>query len=358
MTERLINNCLFNILCIVCVCLSYATTPQISNVTETAQSGSNIITISGQYMMDENKINWGTAYKTGTKYGFEGSSYTSDGYGEAPDVSPQERAYDTSVKLMGNKSFRGRIYGNSSNCPGGNHSSGLYITLSEDGVGSSTDFYVRLYSRWRSTGTGSKWPLSHIKMLDVQGSGDQMYFQPAAGSNLPTQMSMVYDSTPHNYTVSNFLQEDRWYCMEARFKTSSPHNFTVWVDGTQIASVTPSSVGTYAYILFNIINACEFVNLDLTNWTDGFTVSTSRIYPSSVIEVGNSSDYAGSKKVYQEPLFLSDSSVQVKLNLNGLGSGPYYLWVTNNRQERSTAYPISGRAISSPTSPSGLRIIN
>jgi hypothetical protein len=316
-----------------------AATPTISNVSGSLQTGSTI-TISGQYLVDEDKTNWGTAYKTGTKYGFEGSNYTTDGYMAAPDANPQERGYDSTVKLMGSKSFKGRIYGTSSGCPGGNHSSGLGI----DDAPNNTDIYVRMYSRWHSSGTGSKWPASHIKMLDVQGTGDQLYFQPVAGGSLPSQMSMMYNSAPHNYTINNFLTDNRWYCMEARFKSSSPTNFTAWVDGVQLANTNGVSTGSYSYVLFNMINACEFTNLDLTNWTDNFAVSTSRIYCSSIIEVGNKADYVTATKVYQEPIFLSDGSVQIKLDLTGLGSGPYYLWVTNNRQSRSAVYALDGSA--------------
>ncbi len=319
---------------------TFAATPTISSVSGTISSGQTI-TIAGANMVDENKTDWGSAYRTGTKYGFEGSSYSADGYGEAPDMNPQERAYDSDVYLMGAKSYRGRIYGNSSSCPTDNHSSGLYTTLSSDGV-SGQDIYVRLYSRWKSTGSGSKWPTSHIKMLDVQGTGAQLYLQPAAGGSLPNQMNMVYGGANHLYPVSNFLQEDRWYCMEARFKWSSPSNFTAWVDGVQLASVNDVSVGSYLYVLFNIINACGFTNLDLTNWTDAFTISTNRVYPASQIWISNSSTFSTATAVQQEPVYLSDSSVQAKVNLSGLNADPLYLFVTNNRQETNAAYTLTG----------------
>ena len=83
-------------------------------------------------------------------------------------------------------------------------------------------------------------------------------------------------------------------------------------------------------------------DFDLYNWTDGFTISTSRVYPSSVIEIGNNSTYALSTKVYQAPTALSDTSVAITCDLTGLGAGPYYLWVTNNKQERSDPYDLSG----------------
>lgn len=87
-------------------------TPTITSVSGTVSAGQTI-TITGTYMCDEDKTNWGTAYQSGNKYGFEGTSYTADGYADAPDFNPQDRGYDTDVKLMGSKSFKGRIYGDS-----------------------------------------------------------------------------------------------------------------------------------------------------------------------------------------------------------------------------------------------------
>lgn len=333
---------LFSLIILIPI-IGYSTTPLITGVTGTVSQG-QALTISGSTMIDENKTNWGTAYQSGTKYGFEGSSYTGDGYADASDSNSQERGYDTDVKLMGAKSFKGRIYGTSSSCPTDNHSSGIYIDLSEDGV-SGQDIYVRLYSRWNSTGTGSVWPSNHIKMLDVQGTGDQLYFQPVAGNSLPTQMNMVYDSTNHNYTVANFLQEQRWYCMEVRFKSSDTHNMTAWVDGVQLASSTPSSVGSYSYVLFNMINACGFEDLDLTNWTDNFTVSTSRIYCSTKVEICDSATYSGATCVQQPLTTISDNSIVITADLTGL-TGDKYLYVTNNKQETSSAYNLSGSSAS------------
>lgn len=147
--------------------------------------------------------------------------------------------------------------------------------------------------------------------------------------------------------------------MEVRYKTSPTTNFTAWVDGVQIASINGhNATGVYQYVFFGMINmCCQGSEFDLTNWIDNLAISTSRIYPSSVITIGNSPDYATAVKVYQAPVYLSDTSAQFTLNLTGLGSGSYYLWVTNNRQERSVAYPIN-RGGDIPSAPTDLRIIN
>jgi hypothetical protein len=304
-------------------------------------------------MVDENNTNWGTAYRSGTKYGFEGTSYDADGYTYAPDMNMQEMVYDSDIRLMGNKSYRGRIYGNSADSDyTENHSCGLYISLSEDGISNpeNSDWYVRGYFRWHSDGAGSLWPRSHIKMIDIQGSssGEQWYFQPApndSGTSLPTTMWVLPGSS--SVSVSNFLQDNRWYCMEGRFKTSSPHEFTVWVDGTQIASYSPSDHdATIWALLFNIINARVFTNLNLSNWTDNLAVSTSRIYPSTMVEISDNATY-GAGTVVKQQLYsdgthaaISDTNIYIKADLTGLGGGPYYLWVTNNKQERSSTYAL------------------
>ena len=313
-------------------------TPLITSTSGVIASG-NVFEVIGSNFLDENMTNWGTAYKSGTKYGFEGSSYSVDGYDAAGDMIEQERAYDRNVYLMGSQSYRGRVYGTSNSCPSENRASGIYSSLADDGL-SGQDIYVRMYSKWKSAGSGSKWPDSHIKMLDVQGTGTQLYLQPEANGSLPNKMNMVYGGANHLYSVSNFLQEDRWYCMEARFKWSSPSNFTAWVDGVQLASTNSVEVGNYQYVLFNIINACGFTNLDLTNWTDSFAISTSRIYPASQIWISNSSTFSAATAKKQEPIFLSDSSVRFKLSLTGLSAGQLYLFITNNRQETSAAYSL------------------
>lgn len=342
-----------------------ATTPTISNVSGTVATGQTL-TISGANMVDENKTNWHALFSSGNLYGFEGTYADQvsdpgwdleDRYNHAPDADPGETTYDSTVKLMGNNSYKGRIVGAHSS----NASAGLLI---DTGI-STGDLYVRLYSRWHSAGTISKWPTSHIKMLDIQGSGggaDQMYFQPSAtdGSTLPTEMNMTYNSASHSYSVNNFLEDNRWYCMEARFNNTATPNFSTWVDGVQLANIS-SGLGDLAYmqaVLFGMINLTGTESdFDLTEWIDGFTVSTSRVYCSSVIEIGNSSNYATATKVYQEPLYLSDGSVQIKANLTGLGSGPYYLFVTNNRQETGSAYLLGSSDVIAPASPSGLAVI-
>jgi hypothetical protein len=94
---------------------------------------------------------------------------------------------------------------------------------------------------------------------------------------------------------------------------------------------------------------------------DMITYSTSRIYPASKIEVSNSRIYGEGVVKWQEPLKISDTEIQLKLDLTSLGSGPYYLWITNNRQERSPVFSLSDALENDsnrPRSPAGLKILN
>ena len=78
------------------------------------------------------------------------------------------------------------------------------------------------------------------------------------------------------------------------------------------------------------------------SWWDGFAVSKSRIYPASTIQVGNSPTYGQGHEQYQQPIALNDTQVQFVLNTSAVGSGPYYLWITNNGQVRSAGVVLQG----------------
>jgi hypothetical protein len=92
------------------------------------------------------------------------------------------------------------------------------------------------------------------------------------------------------------------------------------------------------YLLFGIINACGGAPFNLEHWMDGLAVSKSRIYPSAVIEIGDSQIYLSANKKAQALEKISNTDISFKVDLSGLGSGPYYLWVTNNERKTSTPF--------------------
>src|SRR5271169_1052256 len=94
--------------------MAEATTPTLSSVSGTIATGQTL-TISGANMVNEDHTNWDSFFSTNPNAsGFEGSSFTSDGYtapsGGVCNPGPSGRCYpatyDSTVKLMGNQSVK------------------------------------------------------------------------------------------------------------------------------------------------------------------------------------------------------------------------------------------------------------
>jgi hypothetical protein len=312
--------------------------PSIISVAGTVATGS-IITISGANMMDENKASWSPMFK-GTSYSFEGSSPTSDGYLDTGD-SQVRAVYDRTIKLMGSQSIKFHAEGQCDSNVGGRVPGDLGNRASASWFKNTMpEKYIRGYVRWHSV--TNVWPKFYTKMLYAQesdlGPTGNWLVQPS-GSRWLTEHDGTYYQSYDN--PSREIVFDRWFCIEVRRSHVKPYRFTTWIDGVQIMDVAPPGPGANLYMLIGIINLCGTkADFSMNNWWDGFTISSSRVYPASVIEIGNSPDYATAKKVYQPPEFLSDSSIQIRVDLTGLGADACYLWVTNNRQQRSAAYPL------------------
>ncbi|MBI5548767.1 MAG: hypothetical protein HY901_33210 [Deltaproteobacteria bacterium] len=303
-----------------------AATPAINSVTGTVASGQTL-TIAGSNLVQEATSNWHTDFQTG--YGFEGSSHVADGWVLPGDINSHAPAYDSAVRLSGNKSAKFRISGASQPGPGG-LTSYLYHHCS------SQDIWIRGYVKLFSA--NNEWAIGHSKMIDWQGTGFQFYFQPGASDSLPTLMTMAYDGTGHNGSAS-IGSDDTWHLFELHWK-SAPKLFAAYWDNVlmDVAAPSNSTPGTMSYILLGFINAAGTTSaFDATYWFDNVTVSSSRIYPSSTIEVSGD----GVTWKYQTPVYLSDTSSQFKLDLSGLSGTNYRLRVTNNQQQTSAVYSLS-----------------
>ena len=325
----------------------YAQQPAIADINGSTVQGS-LLTITGTNLNAESGQNWdGFFVNHPNAWSFEGSSPASDGYSA---IGPKGTFYDTNVKLLGNQSAQFHLSGASSNCPVGNKEDydAFYLNTKRN------DIWVRAYVRWRLN--GGAWPAGHIKMLVTTGG---FYVQPHSGTTLPTTFVGVVDGvTMHGNIPSGQLQNDRWYLVEAHIKNSSPTNFTVWIDGTQILTRTPNTGPLIDTILFGFVNLCSTNSaFDLYHWFDGLAIGSSRIYGSAIVEVGNSPNYSTATKKVQALEKIADDQVVFRLDTSGLGSGPYYVWVTNNRRLTTPAFFLTGGQISGPTAPANLRII-
>ncbi|MFO0566353.1 MAG: hypothetical protein U0263_11860 [Polyangiaceae bacterium] len=315
---------------------TWAAVPSVTGVSGTVATGSTL-TVTGSNLVNEDVTSWMSFFKSGTNPspagGFEGSSPTADGYFFPGAGSPQAN-YLSSVKLLGNQSVRFHVAGASTSI--GNQ---LGATMYHYPP-ATNDVWVRAYVRWDYSGG---WPDNHVKMFWTPLG---MLFQPGSGGDcaFPTQMNVFYDGQNHCHTIPSPIESGRWYEFEAHLKTTGGAKFEVYWEGNLLESASPSSVGSGSLsdIDFGVVNACcTTAGFSLDHYWDGFVMSSTRVRPASMVEIGTSAAYGAGVK-YQAPLSLADATVAVKADLTGLGAGPYYLWVTNNRGERSAAFALSG----------------
>ena len=327
-----------------------AAAPTITGVSGLVATGQTL-TITGSNMVQENTTNWQSMFKSGTAYGFEGSGPAADGY-----LYPYSNtSYSSSVKLMGNKSLYVAMRGASSACGGSPGCQSGGATLPQ----SAGDNYYREYIRYDNN--SGEWPNGVLKLSLMNGPACGLYIQPASYGSAPTTIGDSYGSLSANFPGGP-IQNGRWYLLEIHYRSTSSPLVELWIDGKLMGSETSSSIALACNIISwelgvpNWFTTSSSFSMDM--YTDGVTVSTSRIYPASTIEISNSATYGSGTTVYQPPLYLSDGSIQVKADLTGLGSGPYYLWVTNNGQTRSAPYNLSGGGgdTTRPAAPTGLRV--
>ena len=325
--------------------ISHATTPTVSNVAGTIITGQTL-TITGSNMLDENTAGWDDT----TMQGFEVAQIHN--YGEGLDIIERSGENSTSCqisldtssnKIIGDKSIKFRQYGAWSG-PG----VGACYVVKFGNMGLMGDRYVSSYVRYDASAGGNEWPNNFMKaFLTVEDvSGDQLYLQPSMNDgSAPNSWHAKTNEIYYNFDWPyGSMVNNRWYHVEFYYKNSTPKNLKIWVDGQLMIDVTPTGDAPGLYPELGIINLSSTSSgFDMSMWADRWVTSSSRIYPASKIEIANGSTYATATKKYQEPLYMSDGSIQIKADLTGLGEGPdYFLFVTNNRQEVSSAYNLSG----------------
>jgi len=322
--------------------LAHATTPTISNIAGTVATGQTL-TISGTNMVNENKTGWISFFSSNPNaYGFEGNDFTSDGYETGTSGTGSTVGYSSAVKLLGNKSAKFHIQGQHTDTIDHNPRASADIYF---GSLNPSQVWIRQYTRYDGVG----WPAHYIKHWWTNFStGAYLMTNPEASQSEPSTWLI---GNGNDWIEGNIpggaLNRERWYCVELQMKyISSGVEFDLWIDNTHLGHHRSTSVGTIKmnWMEFGIINLnMTDTSFNMDHYVDNFAMSQqARIYCSSIIEIGNSSDYATATKKYQAPVTLSDGTIQIKVDLTGLGSGPYYLWITNNRQERSAAYALSG----------------
>lgn len=349
------SSILFSIGFIICILVSSPIVcfalPTIESVTGTVSTGQTL-TLSGSGLMALDVSYWLNSL---TGASFEGARSFSqqanvDGWSYQGGCSA---SYVTDGKLIGNSAAY--LIQNCCSCPAGATSCCGNRLLSYNANGRS-EVYIAGYFRY----TGNQWPTNYMKFMMGNSGNTNWYFQPWTWENQKIASYVVGDTGAYStFRAPSPIGFNEWHHMELRLKYSSPKTMQAWIDGQLIGTVTPTGSG----VTWDEIGFPNLAGLSAPNWVaihlDLITYSTSRIYPASKIEISNNSKYGSGSVKWQQPLSLGDETIQLKLDLTGLGAGPYYLWVTNNRQERSEPIELIGSGGGDPpTAPAGLRIMN
>jgi hypothetical protein len=312
--------------------------PSITQVTGVIAPG-QLVTLIGSNMHAEQRLNWDPFWASHpTRWSFEGRAPfgpDSDGYSQ-PGGDPGG-VYDTTVRILGDQSIRFRSR-SSGRCTGpGIAPSSLYAAPSLQ-----QEYWVRVYVRWHRL---TNWPTNYAKMLYALGAGYYLQPQGARAGEMPSGMNATHDGTSNDVNTGK-LVDGRWYAVEVHWRAATPRIYEVFWDGRQVYRAKPGTAGKgdLGALLIGIINACGSEPWDIEHWMDGLAVAGQRIYPSAVVEVGNTSNYAGARRVVQPLEFISDTRVQFRLDVAGLGRGPYYVWVRNNAQLLSNAMTLRREA--------------
>ncbi|MEW5801311.1 MAG: hypothetical protein AB1847_04305 [bacterium] len=271
--------------------------------------------------------------------------------------------FDSKVAIVGNQSYRNTIHYTQSDwkyareCPG----KGEFYNLTWWDAPDADQYYYRYYVRY--SGPAFKWTDNSWKQLYVH---NLFNLNPCMWDKPPATCGPGrYDIQAQTRLFAHLqgpISLDRWYCVEIWAKKEGPGIcLKFWLDGEECVIYDEYDKAPQQFPW----NKCyqgknqklSFGSLELgttncQNWTydqlpvnqsiwfDGFAMSSTRIYPAALVEIGNNPDYDKAKKVKQEILHISDTQIQFRADITGLGPGPCYVWITNNKQERSKAYSL------------------
>lgn len=347
-----------------------AATPTIQNVIGNIQTGQTL-TISGASMVNDDRSTWMTSpvnLQSGNAYGFEGASDQNDGYCSAGNCDGN---YSTNVKLMGNQSIDFHAAGASGANDGGQNlpaqnADPRFVQVNSM-LFTTTNYYGRFYVRYDMA--DNAWPSFELKMSSTQSGSGQVYvnvdglvgYPSIPISNNPPTSIRIVDPTGYQANAGTMpgghWVSGRWYCVEWRIQTGSPNAVTVWVDGNQTAQTTWTGSWSPIFYVFGPINGgATPANFDMHNYFDAMAFKTSsRVYPSSIIEISGDN---GATWKYQPPTLLSDASIVIQQELPTLSAANYLLRMTNNLQQTSATYNLSGSVdVIAPSAPLGLNVL-
>ncbi|MSN27163.1 MAG: hypothetical protein GJV46_14990 [Geobacter sp.] len=319
-----------------------AATPSISNVTGTIATG-QVLTITGTNMVQEDNTNWLNLSSNnkspnfkGTAYGFEGTR-SADGYCAAGLC---DGVYDANTKLMGNQSVKYNTRG-ASQWPGSG-----YITSNDGFYSPTSPYYFRAYYRYHNQGSGA-WPTSDMKLFIQQCSSSNAYWQAGMNNgNAPNNM-LIFSQVGGTTSSSSYsfpMALDVWYEIEGSYSQSTK-KMELWLNGVYKGSRTIDATTPNYFVMGQPTtwNTNSTFSLDVN--IDNLAMSTTRVYPSCLVEI--SGDNGSTWRIQNfvnigSNAALSDTVATILADLPAKSASDYLVRVTNNQQQVSSVYNLSG----------------
>lgn len=307
--------------------------PSVSNVSGTVATG-NALTITGSQLIHRNTAGWDSSI-TETISNLEGASFAAMNWNV--DGSP---TLETSGGVLGGKRWHWNPSG--ARVHPAQHVGRIYKTdASLTGV-----MYAAMYVAVDMTTDGDgSWPDNYIKVISHYdysvGGGELVSLNFAANSgSKPVALQIVNASDSNTNSSAISIVENQWHHLEVKFPWSSPYNMQAWWDGEEVLNSNRSGASDddATNIEFFENHGDTGAGYNAHWYADGLVISSSRIYPASKVEIGNSSNYDTATKIHQPPTSLADGSVEVTCDVDGIT--PTHLWVTSGRGLRSTAYAL------------------
>lgn len=312
------------------------TTPTISDVTGTVETG-QIVTIAGAYLYDQDRTDLDL---TAAKANMEGASAAADGYNGGGGSS-----YHGSLKIWKDGSVIGKR-----NTGPGQYTNGIW---NNDWDQSAQTRYVRFMAYWdASVGDGS-WPDNYMKVWYNAPYPTQQYpfdLKGKPSGAAPDSINWIDQNVTGNdistASLPEAVQNGKWNSVILGLPQGSPHLFECWWNGVKIVDVEwsqspQSDTNPWDTQLDTNSDACG-AGLAIDTYFGMIEHSSSRLYDPTMVHIGNTSDFATASPKYQYLTQISDTENKIEVDLTGLGEGPYWMWVTNARNERSVAYSLSG----------------
>lgn len=311
--------------------------PAVTAISGNLSSGS-ILTISGSNLIKSNSQGWQMTENQGS---FEGNNQISDGWLEPNSGYGGRSLYDTNEKILGNQSFKSTIFGGCNTPTPAGNCVGEYLYKNTSGP----VVYVRGYVKFSPSYTTVWTSAIYSKMFYWMSGG--VYVQPHVPNSVgPRDMTLKIQGASTPMPLPSEWTTDRWYCVEAKADRTLGEG-QVWIDGVSIGKFSSPLAADPGIFLVGIINANGLsATGTFSMWTDGLMLSSSRVYPAAIVEVGDSSNYQIAQKVVQEVTSLSDNSIRIKysesgFNLNGqqtvLSGSSRFIFITNNSQVQTFA---------------------